>query len=186
MTIKTKYKQSGYSTSTASEYIKPDKPIHSLSTELEAQQLFEDSKPTGEIVAYKATFVQEGLEPFQVKFEDKVKLPEFLSLVQFDTPSRWAREHQIAVIHPVENRSKSDFVSEINEQLSQCLGLIQKQQSILYDNPRHDFTHLTIVIDEVLALSEGVNKTIKESFFSLLSQIALLGRATKIHLTYFW
>ena len=34
----------------------------------------------------------------------------------------------------------------------------------------------------MLALSEGVNKTIKESFFSLLSQIALLGRATRVHL----
>lgn len=101
---------------------------------------------------------------------------------KFDTPSRWARENNIAVIHPMENRSKSDFVSEINEQLSQCLSLIQRRQSILYDNPSHQFTHLTIVIDEVLALSEGVNKTIKDSFFSLLSQIALLGRATKIHL----
>lgn len=101
---------------------------------------------------------------------------------KFDTPSRWAREHQIAVIHPVENRSKSDFVSEINEKLSQCLELIQKRQVILYENPRHEFTHMTIVIDEVLALSEGVNKTIKESFFSLLSSIALLGRATRLHL----
>ena len=101
---------------------------------------------------------------------------------KFDTPSRWARENHIAVIHPVENRSKSDFVSQVNEQLSQCATLIQKRQAILYDNPNHQFAHLTIVIDEVLALSEGVNKSIKEAFFSLLSQIALLGRATKIHL----
>lgn len=101
---------------------------------------------------------------------------------KFDTPSRWAREHQISVIHPVENRSKSDFVSEINEKLSQCLELIQKRQVILYENPRYEFTHTTIVIDEVLTLSEGVNKTIKESFFSLLSSIALLGRATRLHL----
>ena len=101
---------------------------------------------------------------------------------KFDTPSRWAREHQVAVIHPVENRSKSDFVSEINEHLSRCLDLIQKRQTILYNNPQHEFSHLTIVIDEVLALSEGVNKTIKDSFFSLLSQIALLGRATRVHL----
>ena len=34
---------------------------------------------------------------------------------KFDTPSRWARENQIAVIHPVENRSKSDFVSQVND-----------------------------------------------------------------------
>ncbi len=39
-----------------------------------------------------------------------------------------------------------------------------------------------LVIDEVLALSEGVNKQIKESFMSLLSTIALLGRATNCHL----
>lgn len=101
---------------------------------------------------------------------------------KFDTPSRWARENKIAVLHPVENRSKSDFVSEINERLSECLKLIHKRQAILYDNPQHAFKHLTIVIDEVLALSEGGNRTIKDSFFSLLSQIALLGRATKIHL----
>lgn len=101
---------------------------------------------------------------------------------KFDTPSRWARENAIPVIHPQQNRSKSDFVSEINESLSDCLNLIQKRQAILYDNPDHAFDHLTIVIDEVLALSEGVNKAIKESFFSLLSQIALLGRATKVYL----
>lgn len=101
---------------------------------------------------------------------------------KFDTPSRWAREYNIAVIHPQPNRSKSDFVSEINENLSRCLGIIQNRQAILYDNPSHVFEHLTIVIDEVLALSEGVNKSIKESFFSLLSQIALLGRATRVHL----
>lgn len=51
-----------------------------------------------------------------------------------------------------------------------------------YDDPDYQFDHLTIVIDEVLALAEGVNKTIKDAFFSLLSQIALLGRATKVHL----
>lgn len=101
---------------------------------------------------------------------------------KFDTPSRWAKQHKTAVIHPKENRSKSDFVSEINESLSQCLNIIHKRQAILFENPRHEFKHLTIIIDEVLALSEGVNKNIKDSFFSLLSQIALLGRATKVHL----
>lgn len=101
---------------------------------------------------------------------------------KFDTPSRWARENNIPVIHPQRNRSKSDFVSEINEALSQALNLIYERQEILYENSEHQFSHLTIVIDEVLALSEGTNKNIKDSFFSLLAQIALLGRATKVHL----
>ncbi|MFZ2577385.1 MAG: cell division protein FtsK [Lactococcus hircilactis] len=101
---------------------------------------------------------------------------------KFDTPSRWGKINNVKVIHPEMNRSKSDFVSEINEALSQSLTLIYQRQSILFDNPEHQFTHLTIVIDEVLAISEGVNKAIKEAFFSLLAQIALLGRATKVHL----
>lgn len=101
---------------------------------------------------------------------------------KYDLPSRWARLNDIRVIHPNQNRSKSDFVSEINEMLSEGLNLIYKRQAILFDDPRHKFSHLTIVIDEVLALSEGTNKSIKDSFFSLLSQISLLGRATKVHL----
>lgn len=101
---------------------------------------------------------------------------------KFDSPSRWAKYHQVTVIHPKQNRSKSDFVSEINEALSQSLQLIYQRQTLLYENPNQKFKHLTIVIDEVLALSEGTNKAIKEAFFSLLSQIALLGRATKVHL----
>ncbi|MEO1769188.1 ATP-binding cassette domain-containing protein [Candidatus Enterococcus ferrettii] len=101
---------------------------------------------------------------------------------KFDSPSRWARMNNISVIHPQKNRSKSDFLSEVNESLSQCLNTIQDRQTILYDEPSKKFKHITIVIDEVLAISEGVNKSIKESFFALLSQVALLGRATSVHL----
>lgn len=82
--MKTRNRQGEYSTNTANEYIDNKQGIYCLSTELEPQQLFEDGKPTGEIIAYKATFIQEGLEPFQVKFEDKIKLPDFMSLIQFD------------------------------------------------------------------------------------------------------
>lgn len=84
MAIRIMQTKGGYSNTTANKYMKVDKAIHSVSTELEPQQLFEDGKPTGEIIAYKATFIQEGLEPFQVKFADKIELPKFLNLVQFD------------------------------------------------------------------------------------------------------
>lgn len=40
---------------------------------------------------------------------------------KFDSPSRWARSHQISVIHPETNRSKSDFVSQVNDALSAVL-----------------------------------------------------------------
>lgn len=75
---------SGYSTSIADQILNPSKPVLSLSTELEVQRKFEDKKPTDEIQAYKAWFVQEGLPPFQVKFEEPVKLPKFQSIVSFD------------------------------------------------------------------------------------------------------
>ncbi|MGC5927571.1 cell division protein FtsK [Enterococcus faecalis] len=101
---------------------------------------------------------------------------------KFDSPSRWAKLHSIPVIHPQKNRSKSDFVSQVNESLSSVLEIIHKRQEILYENPNHEFKHLTIIIDEVLTLSEGVNKQIKDSFMSLLSSIALLGRSTRCHL----
>lgn len=101
---------------------------------------------------------------------------------KFDSPSRWARKHHISVIHPKNNRSKSDFVSQVNDALTDVLNLIYERQLYLYDNPSYEFRHCTIVIDEVLALSEGLNKQIKDSFMSLLSSIALLGRATRCHL----
>ncbi|MCO5478322.1 cell division protein FtsK [Enterococcus gallinarum] len=101
---------------------------------------------------------------------------------KFDSPSRWARSHDISVIHPENNRSKSDFVSQVNDALNTVLKTIYERQEVLYLDPLHQFEHVTIVIDEVLALSEGVNKQIKESFMSLLSSIALLGRATRCHL----
>ncbi|HEM4919999.1 TPA: hypothetical protein U1153_001826 [Streptococcus suis] len=84
MAFKFKSTKGGYTTQLANKIINPNQPIYSLSTELEPQQRFEDKKPTGEIIAYKAWFVQEGQDPFQVKFEESIKLPTFLSLIQFD------------------------------------------------------------------------------------------------------
>ncbi|HHT7774692.1 TPA: hypothetical protein ACT2GI_001526 [Streptococcus suis] len=84
MAFKMKTTKGGYTTQLADKIIDPNQPIYSLSTELEPQQRFEDNKPTGEIIAYKAWFVQEGQDPFQVKFEESIKLPAFLSLIQFD------------------------------------------------------------------------------------------------------
>ncbi|MFJ7747598.1 helicase HerA domain-containing protein [Peribacillus sp. NPDC097295] len=101
---------------------------------------------------------------------------------KFDMPSRWGRENNVKVIAPSDNRNKSDYVSSVNAELSQSLELIHQRQQVLYNNPQADFEHYTLVIDEVLALSDGTAKPIKEAFFSLLSQISLLGRATKVHL----
>lgn len=101
---------------------------------------------------------------------------------KYDSPSRWASKHQIDVIHPANNRSKSDFVSLVNEALDYALKQIYTRQDVLFNDSNHKFKPVVIAIDEVLALSEGVTKSVKDAFFSLLSQIALLGRATNVHL----
>ena len=82
--MRTRYKKGGYSSQTANEYIDIKQPIHSLSTELEKQFRFEDGNPTKEITGYKAWFSQEGVPPLVVKFTAAIKLPDYLSLVQFD------------------------------------------------------------------------------------------------------
>ena len=69
MAFKMKTTKGGYTTTLADKIISQKQPIYSLSTELEPQQRFEEGKPTGEIVAYKAWFVQEGQDPFQVQFD---------------------------------------------------------------------------------------------------------------------
>lgn len=82
--MKTRYKKGGYSALTASEYVDSKQAIHLISSELEEQVKFEDGKPTDEVVAYKAYFSQEGLPPFSVKFNSKIELPRYMSLVAFD------------------------------------------------------------------------------------------------------
>ncbi|MHA2623617.1 hypothetical protein [Streptococcus uberis] len=82
--MKAKYKRGGYSAQTANNYIDKNLPIYLVSDELETQVKFEDGKPTDEIIAYKAYFSQKGLPPFIVKFDTKVKLPDFLSIIELE------------------------------------------------------------------------------------------------------
>lgn len=84
MKITQKFNKGGYSAEIASNYIDNKKPIYSLSNELYPQQRFENSQPTGEIIAYKAWFIQEGLPPFMVKFESEVTLPNFMTVITFE------------------------------------------------------------------------------------------------------
>ncbi|WP_145382632.1 hypothetical protein [Staphylococcus epidermidis] len=84
MKIQGTFKKGGYSAEIASKYIGNKKPIYSLSTKVYPQQRFENNQPTGEIIAYKAWFVQEGLPPFMVKFESEVTLPNFMTVITFE------------------------------------------------------------------------------------------------------
>ena len=82
--MKTNKRKGGYSATTAQQYINNKKALYSLSTELEPHIKFEDGKPTGEIIAYKTWFSQEGLPPFQVKFTSEVELPNYMTMVELE------------------------------------------------------------------------------------------------------
>lgn len=62
------------------------------------------------------------------------------------------------------------------------LDTIYSRQLQLLENSNQIFQHRCIVIDELLALTTLASKGVKETFFALLSNIALLGRTTSCHL----
>ena len=79
-----KITQSGYSSELANHTLDSNKEIYLLSTDLEPQYRFENNHRTDEIVAYRAWFTQEGVEPFVVKFDTDIKLPKYLSVIEFE------------------------------------------------------------------------------------------------------
>ncbi|MNW65729.1 hypothetical protein D3C74_441380 [compost metagenome] len=82
--MKTKNSQNAYNEETARHYISDDKPIISVSSEVETQYNWIDGKRTDEVTGYKLYFVQEGVNPFAVKFVKKPSLAPFLSEVKLD------------------------------------------------------------------------------------------------------
>ncbi len=75
---------SSYSETTANSYLSDKKPIISVSAEIEIQNKWVEGKRTEEVTGYKLFFVQEGVNPFAVKFAEKPKLPKFLSEVALE------------------------------------------------------------------------------------------------------
>jgi len=74
--------KSGYSTEIAKQYVTEGKPIYFVSSFEEIQHKYVDGERTNEIAAYKYYFVQEGLNPFAIKFENEIiDMPSFLSKV---------------------------------------------------------------------------------------------------------
>lgn len=99
-----------------------------------------------------------------------------------DSISRYCLKQNIPVLYQERDFSADEFVSKVNTLLKVELDTIYHRQSILLENPSKKFQHRCIVIDELLALTSLTSKNIKDTFFSLLSNIALLGRSTSIHL----
>lgn len=82
--MKTSYTQNNqYSEATARKYITTEVPTLCTTSFIETQFEYVDKQRTENIRGYQLWFVQEGLNPFSVKFETKPTLPPFLSNVEF-------------------------------------------------------------------------------------------------------
>ena len=81
-----------------------------------------------------------------------------------DVPARWAHAYGLdsQTLFPLKEMSNSDFVNRCNEILSTLVTTIYERQRFLYRNPHHQFKHVTVCIDEVLALTDGLPKKIKD------------------------
>ena len=137
---------------------------------------------TGSGKSFLITYFLEFMKSLSDSFPESRAEPDSYMVVvdpKMDEPSRWARENGVKVIYPASNRSKSDFVSEVNTELSKGLNLIHERQRILFDHPNSTFRTKVIVIDELASLNQ-VNSSVKNSFQSLLNQITLLGRQTRV------
>ena len=97
----------------------------------------------------------------------------------------WARDNNQEIIYPSQDVSKSDFLSKVNDKLSQVLQLVYQRQSEYlqsHANVNKKFLPVVVTIDELSALTTGANKRIVDSFFSLLQTITLLARESNVHL----
>lgn len=99
-----------------------------------------------------------------------------------DSISRYCLKQNIPVLYQERDFSADEFLSKVNTLLKVELDTIYQRQAELLENPAKKFQHRCLVIDELLALTSLVSKNVKETFFALLSNIALLGRATSVHL----
>lgn len=87
------------------------------------------------------------------------------------------------VVYPQLIGSKDGvFVKEVDEVLARLKAIMMKREDHYMKTGRRDFDDIFIVIDELLALTQGAAKVDKESFFAHLQSLALLGRSAKIHL----
>ncbi|CDX64495.1 Putative uncharacterized protein [Leuconostoc citreum] len=83
--MKKQFTQSSrYLESTAYENIRKDQPVQCVTAFVEVQYEYVDKQRTDNIKGYKLWFIQEGLNPFSIKFQKKPELPPFLSIVEFE------------------------------------------------------------------------------------------------------
>ena len=76
----------------------------------------------------------------------------------------------------------SSFLHDVAERLAKEAQIMYERENTYAKTGKRPFGHRFIVIDELLALTQGGKDGDSKKFFSNLSSIALLGRSAKMHL----
>lgn len=75
--------RNGYSQEVAGKYIDQNKPLYIVSTFVEKQFNWVNNQRTDEVTGYRYWFIQDGVNPFRIKFTEELKeLPPFQSEVK--------------------------------------------------------------------------------------------------------
>lgn len=80
------------------------------------------------------------------------------------------------------SKNGKSFLSAVAERLAKEAQIMYERENIYAKTGERPFGHRFIVIDELLALTQGGDKDDVNKFFANLSSIALLGRSAKMHL----
>lgn len=105
----------------------------------------------------------------------------------------WAKSDQCTVLRRGTGRTPTveypnllaktgTFLEEVSEVLAHEVSIMLKREDTYSKTGERPFGHRFIVIDELLALTQGGDKKTVDKFFASLSSLALLGRSAKIHL----
>lgn len=80
------------------------------------------------------------------------------------------------------SKNGTSFLTSVAERLAKEAQIMYERENTYAKTGKRPFGHRFIVIDELLALTQGGDKDDVNKFFANLSSIALLGRSAKMHL----
>ncbi|MCI6882007.1 MAG: cell division protein FtsK [Lactobacillus johnsonii] len=131
----------------------------------------------------KSYFLSYLLDTLHMKHKASDRISElFVIDPKKDSPARWCKAMNVDCVYPSGSGATADFVANITEALSRFVKIIYDRQDKLYDDPSLKFSNISIVIDEMLVLTENIPKKLRDSFFEMLSTISLMGRSTNVKL----
>lgn len=100
-----------------------------------------------------------------------------------DLPAKFAKDNHLELYVNGSDESDDNLLLNVNRMLERVNAEITKRQNLLFENKVEavDLRPIVLVFDEIGALTALASKTVKESFFKLLTRVMTLGRQSRVH-----